>query len=94
VPSANVGTRVSTVSGEGGKIGRKRVIHRRPFYDEVIQNLAFDRVSRFEVQVELSKLDGPLHDPTGALSVVQDLAKRVRRYDGNPMRLEVMAQLP
>jgi hypothetical protein len=49
-------------------------------------------VPRFEVQVELSKLDGPLHYPTGALSVVQYLTKRARHYNGNPMCLEIMAQ--
>jgi hypothetical protein len=93
-PGVNVGARVFTVSKEGGEIGWERVIHRRPFSDEVNQNLAFDRVPRFEVQVEFSKLDGPLHYSTGTLSVVQYLTKRVRHYDGNPMRLEVMAQFP
>jgi hypothetical protein len=81
VPGANVGVRVSSASGEGGKIGRNRVVHRRPLRDEVSQNLAFDRVPWFEVQVEFSELDGPLYDPTGALSVVQDLTERVRCHD-------------
>ena len=91
---ANIGVRVFSISGEGGNMGRNRVVRRGPLSVEVSQNLAFDRVLWFKVQIELSELNGPLHDPTSALSVVQDLAERVRRYNGNPMRLEVMAQFP
>ncbi len=94
VPATNVGVWVLSISGEGGNVGRNRVIYWGPLCDEVSQDLAFDHVPWFVVQVELSKLDGPLYNPTITLSVVQDLAERVGCHYGNLMRLEIVAQFP
>src|SRR5512134_25470 len=48
----------------------------------------------FKVQIKLRKFDCPFHHPSSTLSVMQDLAEGVRRNHCDPMRLEVMAQLP
>ncbi len=78
VPAANVGVWILFFSGEGkGDIGRNRFVHWGPFRDEVSQDLTFDRVPRFEVQIELSQLDGPFYHPSNTVLVVQNLAKRV-----------------
>jgi hypothetical protein len=47
--------------GEGG-----------PFHDEVSQVLALDSVVRLEVQLELSKLHGPLGDVVCGVRVVEN----------------------
>jgi hypothetical protein len=45
---------------------------RGPFHDEVSQNLALDSVARLEVQLELSKLRGPLSDVAYGVRVVEN----------------------
>ncbi len=50
VPSTNVGVWVLSISGEGGNVGRNRVLHWGPLRDEVSQDLAFDRVPWFEMR--------------------------------------------
>nr|AAK71554.1 hypothetical protein [Oryza sativa Japonica Group] len=54
VPATNVGVWVLSISGEGGAVGQNRFVHWGPFRDEVGQDLTFDRVPWFEVQIELS----------------------------------------
>jgi hypothetical protein len=45
---------------------------RGPFHDEVSQNLDLDSVARLEVQLELSKLHGPLGDVACGVRVVKN----------------------
>jgi hypothetical protein len=45
---------------------------RGPFHYEVSQNLALDSVARLEVQLELSKLHGPLGDVACGVRVVEN----------------------
>jgi hypothetical protein len=45
---------------------------RCPLHDEVSQDLALDGVARLEVQLELSKLHGPLGDVAYGIRVVED----------------------
>jgi hypothetical protein len=45
---------------------------RGPFHDDVSQNLALDSVARLEVQLELSKLCGPLGDVACGVRVVEN----------------------
>jgi hypothetical protein len=45
---------------------------RGPFHDVVSQNLALDSVARLEVQLELSKLCGPLGDVAYGVRVVEN----------------------
>jgi hypothetical protein len=45
---------------------------RGPLHDEVGQDLALDSVARLEVQLELSKLRGPLGDIAYGVRIVED----------------------
>jgi hypothetical protein len=45
---------------------------RCPLHDEISQDLALDSVARLEVQLELSKLRGPLGDVACGVRVVED----------------------
>jgi hypothetical protein len=45
---------------------------RGPMHDEVSQDLALDSVARLEVQLELSKLHGPLGDVACGVRVVEN----------------------
>jgi hypothetical protein len=67
--------RISGLHRCGVRIGiraPKSAQGRCPIHDEVSQDLAFDGVARLEVQLELSKLRGPLGDVAYGVRVVED----------------------
>nr|AAX96378.1 retrotransposon protein, putative, unclassified [Oryza sativa Japonica Group]ABA91916.1 retrotransposon protein, putative, unclassified [Oryza sativa Japonica Group] len=65
-----------------------------PLHHKVGEGLALDRVAWFKAQIEFREFDCPFHHPSSTLSVIQDLAEGIRRNHRDPMRLEIMAQLP
>jgi hypothetical protein len=67
---------------------------RCPLHDEVSQDLALDCVARLEVQLELSKLRGPLGDVACGIRVVEDGPSRKGGHHHDPACLEIVAQLP
>jgi hypothetical protein len=67
---------------------------RGPFHDEVSQDLALDNVARLEVQLELSKLCGPLGDVACGVRVVENGPLREGGHHHNSVCLKIVAQLP
>jgi hypothetical protein len=65
-----------------------------PLYDEVSQDLTFDGVARSEVQLELSEFRDPLGNVACGVRVVEDGLQWEGGHHHNPVRLEIMAQLP
>jgi hypothetical protein len=67
---------------------------RGPFHDEVSEDLALDSVARLEVQLELSKLHGPLGYVSCGVRVVENGPQWEGGHHHNPVGLKIGAQLP
>jgi hypothetical protein len=66
----------------------------RPLYDEVSQDVTLDGMAWSKIQPELSKFRSPLSDVACGVRVVEDGPSWEGGHHHNPVRLEIMAQLP
>ena len=66
---------------------------RGPFRNKFRQDSALDCRSTFKLQPKALQLQGPLHNPSGCIWVVQDPLQQEASDDGDLMCLEIVTQL-
>ena len=66
----------------------------RPLCNELYQNSTLDRRGAFKLQTKARQLQGPFHNPSGRVWVMQYPLQLEAGDDGDLVCLEVMTQLP